>query len=203
MHSPQDNTVGVENAAEIYQAAMHPKSFISLDGADHLLMNKEDSNYVGEIIASWSQRYIDIPKKEALKTDKEVVARLNDSYTTEIMANGHSLLADEPTDIGGNDLGPNPYGLVSSGLAACTAITLKMYASRKEWDINEIRVHIKHDKVAQTKEDEKNKIDQFVRYIEIEGNVDEEQKNRLLHIANKCPVHKTLHAEVVVETKLI
>jgi len=203
MHSPQDNTVGIENAAEIYQAAMHPKSFISLDGADHLLMNKEDSNYVGEIIASWSLRYIDIPKKEALKTDKEVVARLNDSYTTEIMANGHSLLVDEPTDIGGNDLGPNPYGLVSSGLAACTAITLKMYANKKEWDINEIRVHIKHDKVEQTKEDETNKVDQFVRYIEIEGNIDEEQRNRLLLIANKCPVHKTLHSDVIVETKLI
>ena len=114
MHSPQDRTVAIENAARIYHVAMHPKSFISLDGADHLLSDKKDAAYAGDMIASWARRYLDIPAKEALRSDKEVVVRLGENgYTTEIMVRKHNLVADEPESVGGNDFGPSPYELVT------------------------------------------------------------------------------------------
>ena len=207
MHSPQDATVGVENAADIYKTARHPKSFVSLDGADHLLSNKVDSVYVGDMIACWVKRYIEIPKSEILRTDKQVVAKLgNKGFTTEIMAGKHGLVADEPENVGGNDFGPTPYELLSAGLGACTAITLRMYADRKEWDLQEVKVHLEHQKLhsedCKECETTTGKIDHFVRVIEFEGNLNKEQKSRMLGIAEKCPVHKTLHSEVVVHTKL-
>jgi len=207
MHSPQDTTVSIENAADIYKAARHPKSFISLDGADHLLSDKVDSVYVGDLIACWVKRYIEMPESETLRTDKQVVVKLgNKGFTTEIMAGRHGLIADEPENFGGNDFGPTPYELVSAGLGACTAITLRMYADRKEWDLKEVIVHLDHQKLhaedCEKCETKTGKIDHFVRVIEFEANLNEEQKSRLLEIAEKCPVHKTLQSEVVVHTKL-
>lgn len=207
MHSPQDRTVEIENAAKLYHAARHPKSFVTLDGADHLLSKKEDSQYVGELIGTWVQRYIDLPQIESLKAEKTVAVRLGDEgYTTDVMVRHHSLTADEPGSIGGNDFGPTPYELLSSSLGACTAMTLQMYARRKGWDLEEVRVHIEHEKDyaddLSACETTDRKIDFFHRLIELEGNLDQDQRLRLLEIADKCPVHRTLHNPVRVLTEL-
>ena len=207
MHSPQDQVVGVENAAELYNAAWHPKSFVSLDGADHLLMKEDDSRYAGEVIATWAKRYIKWPIKEDLKTQQQVVVRTgNESYTTDIIAAGHSLTADEPVDMGGNNFGPSPYDLLLSALGACTAMTLRMYAQFKKWPLEEVVVHLSHNKdYAQdcmNCESEGTKIDHIYRSIELHGPLDEVQRKKLLIMADKCPVHKTLHSEISVKTSL-
>lgn len=206
MHSPQDLTVEVENAAKLYHAARHPKSFITLDGADHLLTNKQDSHYAGEMISSWVKRYIELPEKNTFKTDRSVAVRLDasDGYTSQVMVRQHGLTADEPTSVGGNDFGPSPYELVSAGLGACTAMTLHMYARRKKWDLKEVRVHIDHFKDhaqdCESCEKSESKIDHFDRVLEIEGNLDDTQRARLEEIADRCPVHRTLTGEVKINT---
>lgn len=207
LHSPQDKTVSVDNASNIYLAAKHPKSFISLDGADHLLSRKEDSLYVGEVIASWAKRYIDIPKKSPLRTKQQVVVRTEDTFTTQIKTGNHAFIADEPDSVGGNDFGPNPYELLLASLGACTAMTLRMYANRKKWDLTAVNVHLNHEKTyskaAKAAGEKGNpKQDTFERIVELEGDLDDKQKARLLEIANKCPVHRTLHGEIEVITKL-
>ncbi|MBL4707944.1 MAG: OsmC family protein [Flavobacteriales bacterium] len=208
LHSPQDTTVGIENAAKIYSAALHPKSFISLDGADHLLSKKADSSYAGNMIAAWVEKYLDPDnRKSTLKSNSKVVVQTNEeSLTTEIKAGKHHFLADEPEEVGGSDLGPTPYDLLSSALGACTSMTLQMYAKRKKWDLKEAKVHLDHNKdYAQDCDDcEKSsaKIDHFNRRLELKGDLDEKQKQRLLEIADKCPVHKTLHSSVKVITEL-
>lgn len=192
LHSPQDATVSINNAEEIYKAAFHPKSFVSLDGADHLLSNKKDSLYVGKVIANWASRYVEIPQQAKLSTKDEVVSSLSkeDNFLTQMKVGSHYMVADEPTDIGGNDYGPNPYELVAAGLAACTSMTLQLYAKRKEWDLQKVEVHISH-----TKEEVEEEVlkDVFTRHIVMHGELDEKQRKRLIAIANKCPVHKTLH----------
>ncbi|MDO6807857.1 bifunctional alpha/beta hydrolase/OsmC family protein [Zobellia galactanivorans] len=211
LHSPQDTTVAIKNAEEIYVAARHPKSFISLDGADHLLSNKRDSFYAGEVISGWAKRYlkIDTTRKEEPKTKHQVVASLDhdDGFSTQMKVGNHFLTADEPVDVGGNDFGPSPYELVSAGLSACTAMTIQMYAKRKAWVIDNIEVHTSHNRshVADCKdcESDGSKIDTFEREIKLTGPLDEKQKKRILQIADKCPVHKTLHSQIQVITKLI
>ncbi|KAA1247019.1 bifunctional alpha/beta hydrolase/OsmC family protein [Aquimarina sp. RZ0] len=209
MHSPQDTTVGIKNAEEIYLAAKHPKSFVTLDGADHLLMNKKDSIYVGKVIAGWSSRYMDIPTTPQLKTTHQVVASLGNAegYTTQLKVGDHYIVADEPESVGGHDFGPSPYELVSAGLSACTAMTIKMYVSRKNWDLQNVEVHTSYKKShaadCENCEDPTAKIDTFIREIKLEGNLDEKQINRILQIADKCPVHKTLHSETQVITTLL
>ncbi|WP_055448411.1 bifunctional alpha/beta hydrolase/OsmC family protein [Lacinutrix mariniflava] len=209
MHSPQDTTVGIENAEEIYLAARHPKSFVSLDGADHLLMSKEDSIYVGSVIATWAKRYISIPKTETISTSHQAVASLDaeDGFTTQMTVGNHTMMADEPTSYGGNDFGPSPYELVSAGLSACTAMTVQMYTKRKGWNLENIQVHTSHTKVAkqivENGENKEIKVDTFNREIQLKGNLDDKQKERILQIADKCPVHKTLHSDIEVVTKLV
>jgi putative redox protein len=207
MHSPIDTTVGIDNAAKMYSAAHHPKSFITLDGADHLLSKKEDSLYAGSLIASWVTKYIDIPTKVELKGSSNIISKTgNENFTTEIKAGNHHLIADEPESVGGLDLGPSPYDLLASGLAACTSMTLQMYAKRKKWDLQEANVHIEHNKDyakdCETCEESGSKIDHFYRKIELIGELNEDQKAKLLVIADKCPVHKTLHSEVKVVSEL-
>ncbi|MCB0550933.1 MAG: alpha/beta fold hydrolase [Phaeodactylibacter sp.] len=207
LHSPQDMTVEIENAARMYRAARHPKSFISLDGASHLLTEKEDSRYAGEVIASWVGRYVRRPEKAALKVQKEVAVRLGkEGFTTDVMVRHHSLTADEPESVGGNDYGPSPYELVTAGLGACTAMTLQMYARRKKWPLKEVRIHLEHFKDHAedfgNAEDPKSKIDYFSRSIELDGELDEEQRLKLLEIANKCPVHRTLQSPIKILTEL-
>jgi putative redox protein len=207
LHSPQDRIVSIDNAEKIYVAARHPKSFVSLDGMDHLLSKKEDGYYVGNLIAAWVSRYVPAPIIDDLKTDSEVAVRLNkaDIFTTEVKAGIHQFVADEPASVGGNDFGPSPYQLVSAGLGACTVMTLHMYARRKKWDLQEVNVHIDHHKSYKDDLESINKkpqkIDHFDRKIELIGNLDATQKARLLEIADRCPVHRTLHNEVIITTK--
>ena len=209
MHSPQDTTVGIQNAEEIYVAARHPKSFVSIDGADHLLMRKEDSTYVGNVISNWAKRYVSIPETEKLITAHQVVASLDldDGFTTQMKVGNHYLLADEPKSYGGNDFGPSPYELVSAGLSACTAMTIQMYVKRKGWDLQNVEVHTSYGKThaidCEDCENTSSKIDTFNREIKLTGTLDEAQIKRILQIADKCPVHKTLHNEIQVVTKLI
>ena len=209
MHSPQDSTVGIKNAEEIYKAARHPKSFVSIEGADHLLMNKRDSVYAGDVIAGWAQRYVTINEEEKLKTNHQVVASLDkeDSFTTDMKVGNHYMIADEPTSYGGNDFGPSPYELVSAGLSACTAMTIQMYVKRKNWDLHNVEVHTSYSKShaedCENCENDSAKIDTFNREIKLEGILDDKQIQRILQIADKCPVHKTLHSETQVITKLV
>ncbi|MCI4668686.1 MAG: bifunctional alpha/beta hydrolase/OsmC family protein [Bacteroidia bacterium] len=205
LHSPQDTIVGIDNASEIYHAARHPKSFMTLDGADHLLSTKSDSLYAGNVIASWVKRYINLEESEPLTTDKQAVVRIgSNSYTTEVRAGKHNFLADEPLSVGGDNLGPTPYDLLVASLGTCTAMTMRMYANRKGWPLEEVRVHLEHSKVYdedQTAADEKGaQIDQIERVIEMEGDLDEKQRARLIEIADRCPVHRTLHNEIRVNT---
>ncbi len=209
MHSPQDNTVNIKNAEEIYLAAHHPKSFVSLDDADHLLMNKKDSIYVGEVIAGWAKRYVDITEESTLKTKLQVAASLDaeDGFTTMMKVGNHYMTADEPLEVGGNDFGPSPYELVSAGLSACTAMTIQMYAKRKGWSIENVEVHTSYGKShladCEACELPSAKIDTFQREIKLTGTLDEKQTARILQIADKCPVHKTLHNDTQVITKLL
>ncbi len=207
MHSPQDETVEVENARQIYDAARHPKSFLTLDGADHLLLRKPDSLYAGQMVAHWASRYLNLEEDEPLVTDKQAVVRVGGKgYTSEIRVGKHRFLADEPASVGGDDLGPSPYDLLVSGLGACTAMTLRMYADRKGWPLSEVRVHLEHYKDYPTDrentEAKQSKIDHIERYVELEGPLDAQQQQRLLEIADRCPVHRTLHNDVEVRSVL-
>ncbi|HCX22654.1 MAG: osmotically inducible protein C [Flammeovirgaceae bacterium] len=197
LHSPQDDIVGIDNAAQIYDAAMHPKSFITLDGANHLMTNEDDSSYVGSIISPWAKRYVDFDEKKNLAPEGEVWTRLSgNGFLTEITAGKHQSVADEPKGSGGTDLGPSPYGYLLSALGACTAMTLRMYADYKKIDLQEVEVQLTHDKVhasdGEQTESSKGKIDQIKRRIRLEGNLSDQERKRLTEIADKCPVHKTL-----------
>ncbi len=208
MHSPTDRTVGIKNAEDLYKAAHHPKSYISLDGVDHLLSKKEDSVYVGQVIAGWAERYISIPPVEELKSKSKVAASLDgdEMFTTQLKLGDHNILADEPKAYGGNNFGPSPYEFLSAGLAACTVMTIQMYARRKKWEVANVSCHIDYSKDhavdCEHCEDDSAKIDTFTRKITLTGNLSEEQKTKLLQIADKCPVHKTLHSITQIITTL-
>lgn len=209
-HSPQDEMVGVENAAKIFRAAHHPKSYISLDPADHLLTNRSDSMYVGSVLAAWSRKYISIEEKEIRSkdpSDNRIVVRTGKmGYQTEITANGHSLIADEPIAQGGADTGPTPYDYLVAALGACSSITLRMYADRKQLPLDSIVVRLRHQKIhaedCEQCETKEGRIDFIEREIELAGPLSDEQRQRLLQIADKCPVHRTLHSEVHVKSWL-
>jgi putative redox protein len=210
MHSPRDTTVAIDNAAKIYQAAKHPKSFVSLDDADHLLLHEKDSLYVGMMIAAWSRRYIDIPE---VKTSAEVVidnrvttSTDNQGFFTELFANGHAMMADEPKEYGGTDRGPSPYEYLLAALGACTSMTLQMYARHKKIPLERAVVRLSHEKIHAKDcghcDATDGKIDRMEREVELIGALDDDQRQRLLEIAERCPVHKTLHSEVDIISKL-
>lgn len=207
LHSPQDLVVEIENAAQIYHAAKHPKSFVTLNRADHMLTNKNDAYYVGNMIATWAKRYIVLPTETRLQTHKQVVAKLGSSgFTTDIMAGKHGIVADESENLGGADFGPSPYELLNAALGACTAMTLQMYARRKKWDLQEVKVHLSFSRSYRDDcehcDHNERRLEVFDREIEVKGNLDVKQVNRLLEIANKCPVHRTLEASAEVRTRL-
>ena len=209
-HSPRDNIVGIDNAAKIFKAARHPKSFVTLHDADHLLSNRADSLYVGSVLAAWVRKYITVRQAEGPKrdlTDNRIVVRTGrKGFQTEIFANGHSLIADEPIAVGGADTGPTPYDYLVSALGACTSMTIRMYADRKQWPLESVVVRLKHRKIhAEDCQDCDSKtgiIDYIEREIDLVGPLGKEQRQRLLEIADKCPVHKTLHSDITVKSWL-
>ncbi len=211
MHAPFDAIVGIENAEKLYLQAHHPKSFISLDGADHLLSNSKDSAYAGNMIGSWVQRYFEPKVNSILDTEGEqLVAHLNlneDNFTTNMQTKKHYLIADEPESVGGDDFGPSPYDYLSAGLAACTVMTLKLYAERKKWDLQEVFAYItysiKHSDDLILDIEKPKRMDHLQKRLKFVGDLDDKQKQRLKEIASKCPVHKTLQSEVIIETEIL
>ncbi|PHQ72199.1 MAG: osmotically inducible protein C [Sneathiella sp.] len=212
-HAPLDQTVGINNAANIFGAAKHPKSFISLDGADHLLSRRADAIYVADIIGNWAKRYVPALQEEtpktALKADENstvVVEAGTSKFAQKIDSTGHPMRADEPFHVGGSNTGPTPYDLLVSGLGACTSMTVRMYADRKKWPLEQVAVRLSHKKIHAEDcaecEGATGKIDQIDKEIELKGDLTTEQKTRLLEIADRCPVHQTLHSHVQINTRL-
>ena len=210
LHAPLDTIVGIENAGEIFGAAKHPKSFVTLDGADHLVTSPQDAEYVASVIATWSERYLDIARPAPPPGTPEGVLRVSEAdpngFLNDITSGeGHHLVADEPLAYGGTNKGLSPYGLLSAGLGACTSMTIRMYARRKGWPLEHVSVDVSHDKVhAQDAETSVgDKVDEWLRRIKLTGPLDETQRTRLLEIADKCPVHRTLERSSTVITELV
>ncbi len=216
-HSPVDRIVGIDNAAEIFTQALHPKSFITLDKADHLLTNEDDAAYVGSMTAAWASRYIatagaaveatatsHAAGADAAATDEVVATTGADGFRTTIRAHGHPLVADEPAAVGGTNAGPSPYGLLASALASCTSMTLQMYARRKGLALESASVAVRHAKIhaqdCEHCETQTGKIDRFDRVIAMTGDLSAEERSRLLEIADRCPVHRTLTGEIEIRT---
>ncbi|MEM1265558.1 MAG: bifunctional alpha/beta hydrolase/OsmC family protein [Pseudomonadota bacterium] len=212
LHAPTDATVGIENASAIFTAAKHPKSFVTLDDADHLITRAEDAEYAAEVIAAWVRRYIRMTPPAAPVGAPEGIVRVAeadpDGFLNHVSAGPrHFTRADEPKAFGGTDAGMTPYQFVSAGLGACTSMTIRMYARRKKWPLTGVSVDIVHDKIhasdCETCMTGEGKIDQFRRVITLEGPLGDAQRGRLLEIADKCPVHRTLESEVEIVTELV
>jgi uncharacterized OsmC-like protein/pimeloyl-ACP methyl ester carboxylesterase len=213
LHAPGDDVVGIDAARHIFDKAAYPKSFISLDDADHLLTRAADAAYVASVLSAWSSRYLAVeaegaarPLEEERGADVYVREVQGGGFEQKIVAGGHQLVADEPESIGGKDRGPSPYQLLLSGLGACTTMTVRMYAERKGWPLTGVSVRLRHEKVAAADapfaEPSQRKVDHVTRELFLEGALDPEQRDRLLEIAERCPVHRTLHEPVWVETAL-
>lgn len=210
-HAPFDEVVGVENARAIYEAARHPKSFLSLADADHLISDPADAAYIAHVLAAWATRYLHgappppLPDAEQAAPDRVVVHPAGPGRLAHrIRAGHHHLRADEPRNVGGTDTGPTPYDLLLAALGACTSMTLRLYADRKGWPLHDVRVELRHDKIhaedCANCETQVGRVDRIQRIVHLEGPLDDEQRKRLLEIADRCPVHRTLESEVVVET---
>lgn len=212
MHSPQDRVIDIRNAEQIFEAASYPKSFVTLDGASHLLRGAEHGQFAGEMLATWADLYIDRAQPaEATGEDSEpdtVLVEQTDEglYVNRVVLGRHQFWVDEPLSMGGDDAGPDPYGLVCAALGACTSMTLRMYADRKEWPLEHVQVKVRHAKVsADGAADNKRgaQVDKFSREIRLRGDLDAAQRARLVEIANRCPVHRTLTRENIIETELL
>ncbi|MEL7185848.1 MAG: bifunctional alpha/beta hydrolase/OsmC family protein [Pseudomonadota bacterium] len=209
MHAPLDETVSVENASALFVAAKHPKSFVSLDKADHLLSREEDSRYAGQVLAAWALRYLpkqNEPETLAADTDEVVARTFGDGFRTEVQAGRHTLIADEPVRVGGTDEGPTPYDFLSAALATCTTMTLRMYANHKKLPLESATVHVKHGRVhakdCEDCEQADGQVHEFRRELVLDGDLSDEVRQRMLEIADRCPVHKTLHNEIKIRTTL-
>jgi len=211
MHSPIDTIVGIENAGAIFTAAKHPKSFISLDNADHLLTGREDAAYAADVLAAWAGRWAGRKMAELpdgkLREGSVIVTESTGFKFRQVMAAGpHPLIADEPESVGGEDSGPTPYGFLAAGLGACTSMTIRMYADHKGIPLEGIRVELQHDKIhatdCETCEAGTGRIDLITRKVFLTGDLSPEHREKILEIADKCPVHRTLHSGVFVETEL-
>ena len=211
LHSPTDDIVGIDNATRIFVAAKHPKSFISLSGADHLLSQKRDTSYVAEVIASWAQRYLEPastgPAEDTGSRNVVVQETRRSKFQQTVTIGPHRLIADEPASAGGEDTGPGPYDFLLAALGACTSMTMRMYADRKALPLDRVTVMLRHGKVhAEDCADCETKtgmLDQIERGIAMEGTLDPEQRQKLMEIADKCPVHRTLTSEVRIATRAV
>lgn len=216
LHAPLDEFVGIDNATALFKAAKHPKSYITLDDSDHLITRPADADYVADVIASWSSRYLVLADEPEHPDAPEGVVRVSESdadgFRQDISVGGrHHLVADEPASMGGTDTGPSPYQLLSAGLGACTTMTIRLYARKKGIGLSHVSVDVTHDKRHAddcddcTKSDPKarGKIDVFRRDIRLQGDLTADQRDALLAIADKCPVHRSLRAEAMIETRLV
>jgi uncharacterized OsmC-like protein/fermentation-respiration switch protein FrsA (DUF1100 family) len=211
LHAPDDDVVSVEHAGRLFRAAGHPRSFVALDGADHLLLDPVHSRYAARVTAAWASRYLDLDRPEDPEAGEETAAGAPraheepdsgsltvvtgaEGYRTEAQVRGHRFLLDEPRRLGGTDEGPTPFEYLWAALAGCTTITLRMYADRKKWPLGEVAVRIRHEKAEGQ--------DHVVRELTLEGPLDEEQRARLVEIADRCPVHRTLERGVEVSSEL-
>ena len=203
--------VDIDNASAIFLAAKHPKSFVSLDDADHLLTRRADAHYVGAVLAAWASRYLPAHAADARSVDGPrdtvlVGETRAGKFQQEIAIGPHRLLADEPTSVGGEDSGPSPYDLLTAALGACTAMTVRLYADQKKLPLERVRVNLRHGKIHASDcsecETREGRIDRIERVIELEGPLDDAMRAKLLEIANKCPVHRTLRGEVSIPTRL-
>ena len=210
LHSPTDDTVGIDNATKIFVAAKHPKSFVSLAGSDHLLSGKRDAAYVADVIAAWAERYVDLASPEQAPAShnapRKVVVRetRNGKFQQTVSVGPHQSVADEPIAAGGDDSGPGPYDYLLAGLGACTSMTMRMYADRKSLPLDRVTVTLEHRKIHAEDcaecETRVGMLDQIERVISIEGALDAEQRAKLMEIADKCPVHRTLKSEIRIVT---
>ncbi|MEX0318443.1 MAG: alpha/beta fold hydrolase [Ruegeria sp.] len=209
LHAPRDTTVSIDNAGQIFLAAKHPKSFVTLDDADHLISRPEDAEYAADVISAWVSRYVDLSPPAPPPGAPEGIVRVTEAdpggFLQDVQSGpDHHVFADEPVSYGGTDRGMSPYGFVSAGLGACTSMTIRMYARRKGWPLTNVSVDVSHNKVhaqdAGMRAD--SKIDHFIRRVRLEGPLDREQRAKLLEIANKCPVHRTLEGSSHVTTEL-
>lgn len=209
LHAPGDNIVGIDNAGHIFQAAKHPKSFVTLDDADHLISRGEHAEYAADIIATWAKKYLSLKPPAPPIGAPEGVVRSSEAdpngYLQDIThGTRHHILADEPRAYGGTNQGLSPYGLLSAGLAACTSMTIRMYARRKKWPLTHVSVDVSHNKVHAQDADTSSgdKIDEWKRRISLSGDLDDTQRTRLMEIADRCPVHRSLEHSSTVVTEL-
>jgi putative redox protein len=209
-HAPRDETVGIDNAGHIFTAARHPKSFVSLDDADHLLSRRTDAVYVAEVLAAWAGRYLPaVAVADQLPPQGQVVVAETGEgrFTQRIRAGRHELRADEPESVpGGLDTGPNPYDYLLAGLGACTAMTLRLYAEHKQLPLERVEVHLQHQRIhakdCEDCETKQGQLDQIERSLVVAGTLDDAQRQRLLEIADRCPVHRTLTGEIKIRSRL-
>lgn len=205
LHSPLDKIVSIDHAAKIFMSARHPKSFISLDDADHLLMKRKDANYAAQMIAAWATRYISHESVKRPKLDEGVLvkSRVGARFTQDVYTKDHHITADEPLSVKGDNLGLNPYELLLAGLGACTSMTLRMYADHKKIPLDGVEVKLQHSKIhakdCENCEENSGKVDRIEKKISLTGSLSDEQKSRLYEIAEKCPVNRTLNSKIKIE----
>jgi len=212
MHSPVDSIVDIDNARRIFDAARHPKSFVALDGADHLLNEPDDAAFAAVLLATWASRYAfeSLPKTTIAEADpaEGLVVVSEDgtgSFAQNVMIGQHRLRADEPEPVG-TDTGPAPYDFLLAGLGACTSMTVRMYAERKKWPLEKVTVTLRHSRVhaldCSDCETETGQVDRIERVLRFDGDLDDDQRQKLREIADKCPVHRTLHSEIIIDTSV-
>jgi putative redox protein len=212
-HAPADDIVHIDSARRIFEAARHPKSFVSLDSADHLLTRKQDSQYVAETIAAWASRYIPASEeadenvaRPKLKSGEVLVRETDGKFGQDVFTDTHHVLADEPTRHGGRDTGPDPYEFLLAALGTCMSMTVRMYSSHKELPLEKVSVRLSHSRIhaedCEHCETKDGKIDRIDSELVLDGDLTAEQRQRMLEISNKCPVHRTLHSEIDVQTRL-
>ena len=211
MHSPADDTVSIDEAAKIFSQAMHPKSFVTLENASHLLEQHEDARYAADVLSAWALRYIELEQEQEAEVAGVLVkAETEEGFLCEISAGKHSFIGDEPKSFGGTNLGPTPYDFLAAALGTCTAMTLNMYARRKKIPLVDVKVSVEHSRIhindcddcQKNSENATGKVHLLSRTIELEGDVTEAQRQRMLQIADLCPVHKTLENEIRIRSEL-